>query len=101
VSAPRFTVPLSISFILAVLAALCAPWFVWPVTRSNELTGDLLWFSALVLGPAWAILAFNLIRRYGKAALWVLIGLPLALGCTGLMSSFFLGCFIGDGRGCL
>jgi hypothetical protein len=90
-----------ISFILAVSAALCTPWFVWPITKNNELTSDLVCFSALVLGPSWAILAFKLLRRYGKDALWVLIGLPLALSGAGLLSSFILGCFIGDGSACL
>lgn len=84
-SVGEFFVPLTISFVLAVVAGLCAALFFF---IHNESASDLFMLSAAIIGPVWAIPAVRLLWRYGKASRWVLLGLPLALSCTG--ESFLL-----------
>ena len=96
-SAPSFSDLLSASFILAVSAGLCTPQLVFPLTKDNQLTSTLFTLSALIIGPAWAILTFILLRNHGKAALWVLIGFPLALNCTAQLFLLLLACATGNG----
>jgi hypothetical protein len=98
VSVGRFFVPLTISFVLSAVAGLSATLFLF---MKNESALNLFMVSAVIIGPIWAIPAFRLLWRYGKDALWVLVGLPPALSCTGLLCSLLLSCFIGSGSGCL
>lgn len=68
---------------------------VFALTKNNELTTDLSFFSAYILGPAWIALAFVLLYRYRARALWVLIGFPFAFFSTGLFSLIWMSCAFG------
>lgn len=39
--------------------------------------------AAFVIGPGWIVLVVLAIRRYGRRALWALIGFPFALRALG------------------
>jgi hypothetical protein len=85
---------LAFSFFLAALAGLCSPAIVFPLTKNNELTTNMFLLSGFIIGPGWAIMAFRLMRYNWKRGLWVLIGLPFAMSCTGMILWFPFGCGI-------
>ena|SRR5690348_18489064 len=92
-AASKFSILLAFSFILAIVGAASAA----TVYLKNYDLGIVLFIcSALFVGPAWVILAWILLRSYGKRARWVLIGSPFALYCTGvaLIAFVTLGWFL-------
>lgn len=91
----RLSFMLWVSFILAGFAGLSAILFY---STLNDWTNNMLALSAYVLGPAWLAFALSTVRRYGKRGLWVLLGLPFALSCTGLLALLVWAC--ATGRGC-
>jgi len=91
---PKLSVLLTTSFILAGIGGL-APWSIFRLTGDNSLTTDAFVLCAFVVGPAWALLALALLWRYRKHGLWVLIGLPFALACTGIVLLYIWAAFTG------
>src|SRR5271170_7249616 len=59
---------------------------------------QILPFWALVIGPAWLILASIYLWLFGKRGLWILVGLPFALTPTGLCLLLIAACL--PGRPC-
>jgi hypothetical protein len=83
------------SFALAVLSAICAPQIVHSVTKSNDVMTWMDELGTFMIGPAWVILALNIVLSGGKRALWILVGLPFALYCDGIFLLVFVGCVTG------
>ena len=99
-TAPRLSVQLIASFVLALAAAASAPQIVLHFARNNQvLATNMFALSAFILGPLWVVLAWIILHNHGKRALWVLIGFPFALYSTVLALFFAWGCV--TGRGCL
>lgn len=96
---PRLSVQLWGWFILALVGAGCAPQILFAFTRNNELTTTMFTCSAFIIGPVWVIWALILIGNHGRRALWVLIGLPIALYCPAVIFILIWAC--ATGRGCL
>jgi hypothetical protein len=72
-------------FLLALSATGClAPWIIFRIVGNGPLMDNVFVFSALIVGPAWMLVASLFLWRYGKRGLCVLIGLPFALGSTAL-----------------
>ncbi len=91
----ELSILLWISFILAGFAGLSA---ILSYSMFNYWTERMVDFSAEVVGPAWLIVALITFRRHGKRGLWILLGLPFALSCTGIFAIIFWAC--ATGRGC-
>jgi len=83
---------LSACFVLAATGTLLAPPILYPVTHNDTLTIDMFLFGCSVVGPLWVVSAVVTLRRHGKRGLWVLLGLPFALCCPGLMFLLLLAC---------
>jgi hypothetical protein len=87
------------SFVLAVIGTLLAPPILYPVTHNNTLTAEMFLVGCCIVGPMWILFAVLVLCHYRKRGLWVLLGLPFALCCPGLMFLLLLAC--STGHACL
>jgi len=86
---------LSAAFILAAIGTLLAPPILFPITHNNTLTTDMLGVACFGVCPMWVLFAVLTLNRYGKRGLWVLLGLPFALCCPGIIVLILFGCATG------
>lgn len=86
---------LSVSFVLAAIGGLSV------LSSYSTISGwtNFMTFSAYIVGPAWLILAIVILCTQRKRGLWVLLGAPFALYCTGLVVALVWSC--ATGRGCV
>ena len=92
--------PLSIllvgSFVLAIAGLATSPWMA--LIGNNQATNEIMWSIGLA-GPLWVVLALISFLRYGKRALWILLGLPFALASHAWLVLLMIAC--SKGEGCL
>lgn len=86
---------LAASFILAAIGTLIAPPVLFPITHNNTLTTDMSIFGCCVVCPIWILLTVLTLNRYGRRGLWVLLGLPFALCCPGIIVVLLFACATG------
>ena len=88
---------LLISFVLAALGL--APWLIFPLTRDQGLSDDVLLLAVYALGPVWLVLASFVLWRYRRRRFWVLLGMPFALSADAWYLLLIAAC--STGHGCL